>query len=101
MWYKVIGTGISFQNNDRFATVNLEKTTFPFFWRSKPKMRHKVFFDLYDLKATHKIYDGFATIDQDWIDLWYKDRNKVKSLITKHFQSDYTVGNFRNTIKKL
>lgn len=64
-------------------------------------MRHKVFFDLYDHKTTHKIYDGYATIDRDWIELGYGPRNEIALLLQKHFMSDYQVGNFRNTLKKV
>lgn len=101
MWYNIISTGISYQQNDRLAWVTLEKSTFPFFWRKPQKMLHKVYFDLYDLKITHKIYDGFCTIEKDWIELKARERKTIMDLLQKHFKSDYVVGNFRNTLKKV
>lgn len=64
-------------------------------------MYHKVFFDVYDLAGTHKMYDGSCTIDKDWIDLGAKDRKKVMQVLQKHFESEFVIGNFRNTLKKV
>ena len=100
MRYKIVDTGVSFDAHRRAVSVDIVKRPF-FFWMKQKPMMYKVFFDLYDFKVTHKVYNGYATIDKDWINLGYKNRNQIKNLLIKHFAGDYTIGNFCNTIKKL
>lgn len=100
MWYKIIATGVAFEWNTKEQTVTLKKSVFPFFWK-KVEMTERVYFDVYDQSWDHKVFDWFANIDQDWIKLWYKQRNKIRDLITNHFKWQYVIGNFRKTLKKV
>lgn len=61
---------------------------------------HNVYFDVYSKSDYTMQYVWCANIEKDWIDLWYKKRNKLKKMIQKHLESEYIVGNYRNTFEK-
>lgn len=101
MSYTIKKAVTTFEGHNKVASVEIQKSTFPFFWRKPKPMRHKVFFDMYDKAVTHKVYDWYVMIDKDWVDLKAKHRKQIMDLLIWYFASDYTVGNFRNTLKKV
>lgn len=103
MSYTINNTGVRTENADPKPIwfAELTKKTL-LFWK-KYKMQHKVFFDVYDRDATQRINIGYATIDQDWIKLKARERVEIMTKLTILFAQKYmvTIGNFRNTLKKV
>lgn len=97
--HKIHGVWFSWINHVKVVAVYLELNLF---WIRKAIVDKwdKVYFDLYEKKDLTQKYTWFATIEKDWIDLWYKKRNKIKQMIEKHFKSEYVVGNYRNNFEK-
>lgn len=102
MSYTIKNTGVKTEKpeNKQVWFAELHKKTWHF-WK-KYNMHHKVFFDVYDRDATQKINIGYATIDQDWIQLKARERVEIRDKLTAYMRQKYMVqiGNFRNTIKK-
>ena len=98
MWYKLISTDVT-RNPTGFAEYSC-KIQKKIRWK-KVDMPEKVFFDIYDRDANTKVYDWSCTIDKNWIALGYKNRNKIKKILNKHFKNKHSIGNFRDTLKKV
>lgn len=97
--YKILAQGFDYIQHQKLVDIIIEKRFL--FWRKPIPQTHKFFFDLYDKKTSQKIHIwGSANIDQDWIKLWYKKRNQLKSIINDHFKSEYDVGNYRSVFEK-
>lgn len=97
--YKIVWQWFAWINHQKVVQITFDKSFL--FISSKIKWDRKVYFDLYDKKRDQQVFIWFANIEKDWIELWYKDRNKIIRLIQNHFKTDYIIWNWRNTLKKV
>lgn len=96
--HRIQGVWFSWIKHVKVVKVDLVKH---FFGITRPiESGHKVYFDLYNKWDYAQEFVWYANIEKDWIDLWYKKRNKIKEMIQKQFKSEYVVWNYRNSFDK-